>query len=77
MEKQQFKTQLTAYINNNIDLSYLIDKIVNSGCIDFAKENNYLLVKAAASAIFKHLSIELGMITTEGKKETENIYKFL
>ena len=77
--KQQLKKQTKIYIKNNIDIDKMINKAVNSGCIDIDKFTNgdFMYSKAIAYAIFKTLQHEFTPLKRETKEEAENIYTFL
>lgn len=78
MKKEQFKQSVKAMIANS-DFDRLIDKAMNSGCIDVESqdEKDYMTRKALIAAIFEELRNQWKPISKEGKQEFNNICQFL
>ena len=79
MTKAQFKQkakQLKKEVNKLIDTR--IDKVIQSGAVDFDKyENNYLLPKIFISAIGSEIENQFMPLTKESRKEQKNLKLYL
>ena len=81
MEANQFKRQVKAIIFSSFekDVDSLINKAVNSGCIDVSeiKEDDYKIAKALTHAIFLKYASLWQPLSKEGLSESKNIQKFI
>lgn len=78
MKQQEFKRRLKTYIENNLSLDAKINKLLLSGCIDLDnKEDNWIIEKAAAYAIFTAIADDFKPLHSETMKEARNIQKFI
>ena len=81
MTNNAFKAAVITIIKNSIgaEVYVKLNRLTNAGCIDIEsiKENDYSQAKAAAYAILKDIAEEVRPLSKEGRKEVENIAKFI
>lgn len=80
MNKNEFRNSTLAMIDNNRFLvTELLDKAIASGCLDIEGQDpeNYATRKALIHCIFKSIAEQWKPLTTEGRKEANNISNFI
>jgi len=79
MTKNDLIKLTTVYIKSNMNLERLIERAVNSGCIDVDSigSNDFAEIRAISHAVLSETTDNFSPLTTEGRKESENIQKFL
>jgi len=79
MEKRVLLRRLEYMLDKlRSDMDYDINKVIESGCIDIEQaENDYKLPEAVFHAVLKREMEKHTPTTPYGRKETNNIYKFI
>lgn len=82
MTEKQFLNSTLAMINNSISSASFkdqIEKAMMSGCIDVknTQESDYITRKALIHVIFTNLADSWRPLSIEGRKEADNISKFV
>jgi len=79
MKEKEFMRKMDyLLLRLRVDMADDIRKVIKSGCIDIEQaDNDYKLPEAVFHAVLRRETERYAPINPYGRKETDNIYKFI